>query len=185
MQDQDSPSSKTSGFEDTQGTLNKGSEDDDQKLHKSLGALEEEITFEEDFVIPPSFNRPINEETLCDDDHPYVFWASLRLPIPLNPVNLMAAVYSALEEFILTFTGEDPNFVGFPYKLSAYKSIEDLPPLIETTEDIPNNIEEWLEYFPRAKPWKTGGNTYTALLIGMSKPLPKVIKNLSTWMHNK
>jgi len=145
MQDQDSPSSKTSGFEDTQGTLNKGSEDDDQKLHKSLGALEEEITFEEDFVIPPSFNHLINKETLHDDNHPYVFWASLCLPIPPNPANPMAAVYNALQEFTITFVEEHLNFVVFPYKLSAYKLIEELLPPIETTENIPDNIDEWLE----------------------------------------
>jgi len=97
----------------------------------------------------------------------------------------MAAVYNALEEFIITFADEDPNFVVFPYKLSAYNLIEDLLPPIETTEDIPDDIEEWLKYFLGAKPQKTGGETYMALLVGMSKPLPKVVKNLSAWMHNK
>jgi len=182
---QDSPSSKTSGCEAMQGNTNNSSEGNDQNSHKSAGAIEEEIAFEEDFVIPPSFNRLINKETLRDDDHPYVFWASLCLPIPPNPVNLMAVVYNALEEFIITFADEDPNFVVFPYTLSAYKLIEDLPPLIETMEDIPDDIEEWLEYFPGAKPQKTGGDTYMAVLVGMSKPLPKVVKNLSAWMRNK
>jgi len=35
---------------------------------------EEEINFEDThFQIPPSFNQPINEETLQDDNWPYVF----------------------------------------------------------------------------------------------------------------
>jgi len=181
----DSPSSKNSGFEDHQEAHDKETEDDGHNSYKDAGGEEDEIAFEEDFVIPPSFNRPINEETLRDDEHPYVFWASLRLPIPLNPANPMVAVYDALEEFIVTFAEEDPNFVVYPYKLSAYESIEDLPPPIETPEDIPDDIDEWLKYFPGAKPRKTGGDTYTALLVGMSKLLPKVVKNLSVWMRNK
>jgi len=97
----------------------------------------------------------------------------------------MAAVYNALEEFVTQLTNKDPNFVVYPYKLSAYESLKALPLPIETPEDIPDNIEDWLEYFPGAKPRTTGGDTYTALLVGMSKPLPKVVKNLSTWLCNK
>jgi len=179
----DSPSSKNSSEE--AHTQEEGMEDEERSQTKENDATEEEINFEEDFQIPPSFSRPINEETLRDNDHPYVFWASLRMPIPPNPPNPMAAVYDALEEFIMHFTDEDPSFIVYPYKLSAYESIEDLPPPIETPDDIPDDIDDWLEYFPGAKPRKTGGDTYTALLIGMSKPLPKVIKNLSAWLRNK
>jgi len=107
---------------------------------------------ENPFQIPPSFGRPITEETLRDTDHPYVFWASLRLPIAKDPANPMAAVFDALEEFVSQFANEDPNFVVFPYNLSDYESVEDLPPPIETAEDIPDDIDEWLEYFPGAKP---------------------------------
>jgi len=97
----------------------------------------------------------------------------------------MAAVFDALKEFVSQLAEEDPNFVIFPYKLSAYKSIDDLPPLIETMEDIPDDINGWLDYFPGAKPRVTGGDTYTALLISLSIPLPKTVKNLSAWMRNK
>jgi len=69
--------------------------------------------------------------------------------------------------------------------LSRYESVEDLPPPIETTDDLPDDIDEWLDYFPQAKPRFSGGNTYTALLIGLSVPFPKLIKNLSRWMRNK
>jgi len=152
----------------------------------SNGNSGEDNTFEDTpFQIPPSFGRPITEETLRDADHPYVFWASVRLPIPPTPVNAMAAVYDALQEFVTQLVDEDPHFVVYPHNLSAYESVDDLPPPIETSDDIPDDIDDWLEYFPGAKPRLTGGDTYTSLLIGMSKPLPKVVKSLSAWMRNK
>jgi len=79
------------------------------------------------FQIPPSFSQNINEEMLHDDDHPYVFWTSLRLLIPKDPINPMAAVYDALEEFITQMAEEDPYFVIFLHYLSMYELIEDLP----------------------------------------------------------
>jgi len=125
------------------------------------------------------------EETLHNNDWPYVFWASLWLPIPKDPVNPMAVVYDALEEFIVQMVEEDPNFVIYPYHLSNYESVEDLPPPIETPDGLPDDINEWLDYFPQAKPQISRGDTYTALLIGLSIPFPKLIKNLSGWMRNK
>jgi len=137
------------------------------------------------FLIPPSFGWPILEETLHNEACPYGFGASLHLPTPQNPVNLMAAVFDTLEEFVTQLADEDPNFVVYPCNLSNYKSVEDLPSLIETVEDLPDDIDEWLEYFPGAKPCVSGGDMYTALLIRLSIPLPKLIKNLSAWMRNK
>jgi len=131
---QESPCSKTSGKEDSkhEETSDKAEEEHAQNQQDNNG--EEEINFKEEespFQIPPSFSRSITEETLRDNDGPYVFWASLRLPIPEKPVNPMAAVYDALEEFITQMADEDPNFVVYPYHLSKYKSV-DLPPPIET-----------------------------------------------------
>jgi len=97
----------------------------------------------------------------------------------------MAAVYDALQEFVTQLADEDSQFVVYPHNLSAYEAVEDLPPPIETADDIPDDIDDWLEYFPGAKPRLTGGDTYTSVLIGMSKPLPKVVKSLSAWMRNK
>jgi len=71
----------------------------------------------------------------------------------------MAAVYDALEEFVGQMAEEDPNFMVYPYHLSKYKSVEDLPPPIETTDDLPDDIDKWLDYFPQAKPRISGGNT--------------------------
>ncbi len=57
---QDSPSSQCSSEEADDA----GMEDDERSQEKEPRTLEEEINFEEDFQIPPSFGRPINEETL-------------------------------------------------------------------------------------------------------------------------
>jgi len=100
-------------------------------------------------------------------------------------VNPMAAVFDALEEFVTTLADEDPSFVVFPHNVSEYESVNDLPPLIKSPEDLPGDIDKWLTYFPQAKPRVSGGDTYTALLIGLSIPLPKLVKNLSVWMRNK
>jgi len=140
---------------------------------------------ESHFLIPPSFNRPITEETLRDDDHPYVFWANLRLPVPKTPPNPMAAVYDALEEFIAQFAEEDPHFLVFPTTLSRYESVEDLPAPLETAEDLPEDIDEWLTYFPQAKPRVSGGDTYTTVLLDFSVPFPKLMKQLSHWFLKK
>jgi len=181
-----SPSSKNS--EDKDGTKMTGAKtnvNDSTHTHETRAA-KEEIDFEENpFQIPPSFNQSINEETLHDDDHPYVFWASLWLPIPKDPVNPMAAVFDALEEFVTQLANEDPNFIVFLHNVSEYKSVDDLPPPIKTPDDLPGDIDEWLIYFPQAKPWLSGGDTYTSILISLSIPLPKLVKNLSAWLRNK
>jgi len=102
---------------------------------------EEEIDFEEtQFQIPPSFSQPINEEMLHDNDHPYIFWASSRLPIPKDPANPMAAIYNALDEFITQMAEENPQFVVFPHNL---------PPPIKMVDDLPDNINKWLTFSPR------------------------------------
>jgi len=97
----------------------------------------------------------------------------------------MAAVFNALEEFVATLAEEDPSFVVFPHNVSEYESVDNLPPPIESPEDLPGDIDDWLTYFPQAKLRVSGGDTYTSLLIGLSVPLPKLVKNLSAWMRNK
>jgi len=179
------PSLKDSGFEEL-----KHEEDDENREEWSQGktnnAEEEEIEFEENhFHIPPLFNQPITEETLQDDNHPYVFWASLCLPIPKDQVNPMAANFNALEEFVVQLAEEDPHFIVFPPNLIDYDLVEDLPPPIQTPDNLPDDINKWLTYFPQAKPRISSGDMYTTLLIGLSIPFLKMIKNLSTWMWNK
>jgi len=185
MQD-NSPSLKDLDVEDSKQAMGEENKDKESSNNCNNWVAKEEINFEENhFQIPPLFNQPINKETLCDDDCPYVFWALLWLPIPKDPVNPMAAVFDALKDFIMKLANEDPNFVVFPHNVSKYESVEDLPPPIETLDDLPRDIDEWLLYFPQAKPRISSGDMYNVLLIGLSILLPKLVKNLSVWMRNK
>jgi len=52
-------------------------------------------------------------------------------------------------------------------------------------DDLPDDINDWLTYFPQVKLHILGGNTYMALLIGLSVPFPKLVKSLSSWMRSK
>jgi len=80
---------------------------------------------------------------------------------------------------------KNPHFAVFPHNLSDFDDIDNLPAPIETPDDLLDNINNWLTYFLQAKPRILGGNTYTSILIGLSIPFPKLVKSLSTWMHNK
>jgi len=47
---------------------------------------EEMVDFEDhDFTVPPSFSREISKETLHIDNQPFVFWATLKIPLPKKP----------------------------------------------------------------------------------------------------
>jgi len=87
------PSSKYSGFEPKQDSVE--AQEDNKLQDKLQHGVEEEIEFEDNPFQSPLFNQLITEETLRDDEHTYIFWVSLRLPISKDPVNLMATVYDA------------------------------------------------------------------------------------------
>jgi len=114
-----SPSSKNSLDASNNMHGDEKQEEDQSPCSETSNAKAKSGFDEHPFQIPPSFSRPITKETLCDVDHPYVFWASLRLPIPKDPVNPMAAVFNALEEFVSQLADEDPNFVVFPTILAT------------------------------------------------------------------
>jgi len=77
----------------------------------------------------------------------------------------------------------DAHFTVFPHNLSNYESLEDLPELLEDPDQIPSEVEEWLEYFPRVRLKAQGGYTYTSVLLGFREPFPKVIKALASWFR--
>jgi len=52
-------------------------------------------------------------------------------------------------------------------------------------DSLPEEVDEWLQYFPGAKPRAKGGNVYMALLIGLSTPFITFIKKLSPWCKEK
>jgi len=97
----------------------------------------------------------------------------------------MAAVYNALEEFVTQFAEEDPHFLVFLTNLSKYELVEDLLAPLEMAEDLLEDIDEWLIYFLQAKPWISGGDMYTTVLLGFTIPFPKLMKQLSHWFMKK
>jgi len=77
----------------------------------------------------------------------------------------------------------DAHFSVFPHNLSKYETLEDLPELIEDPDQLPADVDEWLEYFPVAHLRAHWGYTYTSILLGFHKPFPKVIKVMASWFR--
>jgi len=121
------------------------------------------------------------EEFFCSDHHPHVFWANLHIPLPPNPADPFVALYDCLVEFVAAMTDEDNKFVVFPYHLSSYQDMDNLPPPIDDPDLIPDDIDEWHQYFPNAKPRAWGGNVNTLVLVGFGKPFAKVMKSMAPW----
>jgi len=46
--------------------------------------------------------------------------------------------------------------VVFPYHLSSYKDLDNLSPPLDDPNLILDDINEWHQYFPNAKPWGKG-----------------------------
>jgi len=64
----------------------------------------------------------------------------------------------------------------FLHNLSHYSTLTNLPKLTKDPEDLPSKVNEWLTYFPQAKPRFHGGDVYTMVLISCSSPLSKIMK---------
>jgi len=60
--------------------------------------------------------------------------------------HFFAAILNGLEEKL---ADKDPAFIVFPHDWSEYDGLGELPSLIETAEDIPDDIDKWLT-FPQA-----------------------------------
>jgi len=131
---------------------------------------------------PPSLQWPLTEEYFCLECRPHVFWVnSICIPLPPNPPDLFEALFDCLVEFVAAMVEEDDCFVVLPYHLSNYEDPEDLPPPINDQDSVPDDIDEWLQYFPQAKPHMKGGDLYMLALVGLGKPFPKVMK--APWFH--
>jgi len=122
---------------------------------------------------------------LRDEQRPFVLWATLKLNILLNPNNAADTGFDGLADFIKLAMEEDEQFAIFPYHLSEYIVVDKLLPVINDVEMLPKEIEDWLQYFPDAKPPRQGGDIYTVVLIGLSMPFPEFIKKLSPWCREK
>jgi len=139
------------------------------------------IDVKEDKPLPPLYHHTITEEQLQDNDHPYVFWASLRIPIPENPDDPVAMMYDHLECFINQMLNTDAHFSVFPHNLSKYDSLEDIPEPIKDPDQLPAEVDKWLEYFPGARRRAHRGYMYTQVLLGFHEPFPKIIKATASW----
>jgi len=78
-------------------------------------------------------------------------------------------------------TDEDDQFAVLPYHLSSYQDMDDIPPPIDDPDLVPDDIDEWRQYFPDAKPRACGGDLYTPILVGFGKPFAKVMKVMAPW----
>jgi len=156
-----------------------------ERTQNSDKHTEEEIDFEVDFMVPPLFGRELLEESLKTDAIPYVYWANLKIPAPANPGNAADAMFDCLADFIKVATDEEKQFWVFLHHLSRYKYVKDLPLPITDLESLPEEVDEWLQYFPGAKPRMKGGNVYMMLLLGISNPFVTFIKKLSPWCKEK
>jgi len=103
---------------------------------------------------------------------------------PRKVVDPVATMFKYLEMFMTTCLMLMPTSWFFPtISASKYKSIEDLQELLEDPDHLPDDINEWLVYFPQAQPRARGGYTYTLVLLGFHEPFPKVIKAMVSWFQ--
>jgi len=151
--------------------------EDNEELGKHLNKFVEEQEEEEEpkdgeisfgpshsFFRPPSFSRTMVAQDLRTPNLPFIFWASIRLPLPATPTNATDAMFNELDEFITKMQEADQKYSIFPHNLSQYGSLESLPPIIDDPEVLPSEVDDWLVYFPQAKPRFQGGNVYTTAL---------------------
>jgi len=142
--EEESPSSSKTSHESTDGSQQSTTQENPKDKVLEIK--------EEDEPLPPSFHQTIMEELLRDDDCHYVFWANIQIPIPENPKDPVATMFDHLERFMHNMLEADAHFTVFPHNLSEYESIEDLLELLEDPDQIPGEVEDWLEYFPGTRP---------------------------------
>jgi len=159
MEEESPNSSKDTQDSQKEGST-QGSQDQASPTNKEIEVEEE------DKPLPPSLHRTLTEEMLWDDDCPYVFWVTIRIPIPEDPVDLVTTMFEHLETFMTHMLEADKHFTVFPHNLSEYKSTDDLPKPLEDLDHLLGEVDEWLEYFSGARPRACRGNTYTSVLLG-------------------
>jgi len=133
------------------------------------------------YPLLPSFHQTITKESLHNKDTPYIFWATLCIPILLMPMDLVSTMSKHLKKFIAQMLEENAHLAVFPYDLSEFGSKEDLPEPINDLNVLLDNVNDWLQYFPQAQLCAHRGDMYMVLLIGMSIPFLKFVKNLAPW----
>jgi len=66
-----------------------------------------------EFMLPPSFSREISAETLHNDKRPFIFWATLKIPLPENLGNAANTMFNCLADFIEAMGEEDKHFTSY------------------------------------------------------------------------
>jgi len=79
-------------------------------------------------------------------------------------------MFEYLETFMTNMLDADSHFTVFPHNISEYESIEDLPEPLDDWDNLLDDVDEWLVYFPQACPRVRGSYTYTSVLLGFHKP---------------
>ncbi len=93
----------------------------------------------------------------------------------------MDAMFDTLDEFLTKMQEADRKFMVFPHNPSQYGSLMSLPAVLDDPECLPTKVNNWLIYFPQAKPHFQGGDVYTLALISTSIPLGRIMKAQSDW----
>jgi len=74
------------------------------------------------------------------------------IPLPENQGRVADIMSDCLADFIEAAGKEDKKFIIFPYNLSNYKSVSDLPLGVVDLDSLLEEIDDWLPYFPQTKP---------------------------------
>jgi len=128
-----------------------GNPSEDNTANIPNGDCKEMIDFEDDPLlhILPSFNQMLHKKVtrrrtpICGLGHPQIEHS--------NQPN--QSKQCSLADFVKVATEEDRQFVVFPYNLSEHSSLEELPMVVDNGQMLPEEVNDWLQYFPQAKPW--------------------------------
>jgi len=127
----------------------KGVEEFAKTLEESMDKTlpKEEATFipSAPTFCPPSAHQVFTTDNLCTPDLPFIFWASIKLPLLPKPNNAMDAVFEAIDEMFMKLQEADRKFTVFPHNLSKYGSLINMPKVINDPDGIPTKVEDWLE----------------------------------------
>jgi len=134
--EEESPRSSTDSHETTQEDSPKDSQQHQGKDNKEIPVKEEEEP------LPSSFHCTLTEETLRNDDCPYVFWASICIPIQEKPDDPVTTMFDHLQNFRIHMLEADAHFTVFPHNLSNYETLEELPELLEDPDHILGKVDK-------------------------------------------
>jgi len=141
-------SSATAGSDGWNSPQDSKSQEQDYQKSDAEDEAKDTIEFEENFQLPPFFSWPISKETLCSDQHPFILWATLKILLPPNPGNAGDALFDCLADFMEAAMEENKSFFIFPFHLSKYQLVTDLPKGIVDIETLPKEVDKWLPDFP-------------------------------------